>query len=84
MTYDEETDMYHVYCCSPKENTRMKRKGEPYKSDEDGSYYRVERNQVSFRAPSKGREWTDEQREVAAERLRFARENKSKNINGGE
>ncbi|MGM1044799.1 MAG: hypothetical protein ACQEXX_01495 [Bacillota bacterium] len=76
LSYDEESNVYHIFCSSSKEQTRMKRAGfEPYKTDEEGNtYYRVERNQVSFRAKStKKREWTPEQRQAASERLAKAR-----------
>lgn len=75
LVFNEETKEYQIFCSSPIERTRMKKAGfEPYKVDSEGNeYYRVDRKQVSFRAPSKGREWTDEQRQAAAERLRIAR-----------
>lgn len=78
LTYDEESNEYHIFCSSGKEQTRMKRAGfEPYKTDEEGNtYYRVERNQVSFRAKSKGRQMSEEQRKAAAERLTKARKSK--------
>ena len=78
LTYDEESNMYHIFCSSSKEQTRMRRAGfEAYKTDEEGNtYYRVERNQVSFRAKSKGRVMSAEQRQAAAERLAQARINK--------
>lgn len=78
LTYDEETNMYHIFCSSGKEQTRMRRAGfEPYKTDADGNtFYCVERNQVSFRGKSKPRQMTEEQRRAAAERLSKARANK--------
>lgn len=78
LTYDEESNVYHIFCSSGKEQTRMRRAGfEPYKTDEEGNtYYKVERNQVSFRAKSKGRVMSEEQRKAAAERLSKARNNK--------
>ncbi|OZB98092.1 hypothetical protein [Paenibacillus sp. XY044] len=78
LTYDEETDMYHIFCSSSKEQTRMRKAGfEPYKTDSDGSsYYKVERKQISFKSKGKKREWTEEQRRAAAERLAKARQSK--------
>lgn len=82
LTFDEESNIYHVFCSSSKEQTRMKRAGfEPYKIDAEGNtYYKVERNQVSFRAKSKGRQLTEEQRKARAERARNNfHKNKDKN-----
>ena len=78
LTYDEETNMYHIFCSSGKEQTRMRRAGfEPYKTDSEGNtYYRVERNQVSFRAKSNRKPMSEEQRRKAAERLSKARAKK--------
>lgn len=82
LAYDEESEQYHIYCSSGKENTRMKRAGfQPYKTDEDGSYYRVDRKQVSFRAKSSGRKMTDEQRQAASERFKqMHQENKNNKV----
>lgn len=73
LTYDEESDQYHIFCSSGKEKTRMRKAGfKPYKEDAEGNWYvRVERNQVSFRAKSeKKRVMSPEQKLAAAERFR--------------
>lgn len=78
LVFNEETRKYRIFCSSPLERTRMKKAGfKPYKVDAEGNeYYLVERNQVSFRAKSKPRQWTDEQRKAAAERLVKTRSNR--------
>lgn len=83
LSYDEESDMYHIFCSSPKERTRMKRAGfTPYKTDEEGNtYYKVDRNQISFRAKSKPRqkrEMTEEHKQKLLKGLEKARKNKGK------
>ncbi|MCR8641426.1 hypothetical protein NV379_02040 [Paenibacillus sp. N1-5-1-14] len=72
LTYDEVSNIYHIFCSSGKEQTRMKRAGfVPYKTDAEGNtYYKVERKQISFRAKSKPRHLTDEQRLKRSERFK--------------
>lgn len=81
LTYDEESNQYHIYSSSSKEQTRLRKAGiEPYKIDSEGSWYcRVDRNQVSFRAKSnKKRELSPERRAALAENLAKGRANKKK------
>ncbi|WP_405169382.1 hypothetical protein [Paenibacillus sp. FSL H3-0286] len=79
LTYDEESNQYHIFCSSSKEKTRMRKAGfEPYKIDIEGNWYcRVERNRISFRTKSqKKREMSPEQKIAASERFRKMWEDK--------
>ncbi|WP_342423151.1 hypothetical protein [Paenibacillus sp. FSL E2-0178] len=81
LTYDEESNQYHIFCSSGKEQTRMRKAGfEAYKEDAEGNkYYRVERNQISFRAKSDSkRVLSPERRAALAANLAKGRANKKK------
>jgi hypothetical protein len=85
LTYDEESNQYHIFCSSGKERTRMRKAGfEPYREDAEGNtYYKVDRNQVSFRAKSeKKREMSPEQKVAASQRFKQMWENKRKQEEG--
>jgi hypothetical protein len=74
---DDETKTWTIYTLQPTIITKLKRAGiEPYKVDEDGGHYYkdIAFGQVSFRQESKGRQFTEEQRKAAAERMKKARE----------
>ncbi|MEK4006446.1 hypothetical protein [Paenibacillus sp. FSL H3-0333] len=79
LTYDEESNQYLIFCSSGKERTRMRKAGfVPYKEDSEGNtYYKVDRNQVSFRAKST-RVMSNEQRQAASERFKRMHQEKKK------
>ncbi|QNR65448.1 hypothetical protein IAQ67_16270 [Paenibacillus peoriae] len=69
---NDETNEWEVYSCSPKTITKIKKAGlELLRVDADGGhYFKGDYGQVSFRAKSNGRNWTPEQRQAAADRMR--------------
>ncbi|PIH59093.1 hypothetical protein [Paenibacillus sp. LK1] len=75
---NDETNEWEVYSCSSKVITKIKKAGlELLRVDEHGGhYFKGDYGQVSFRAKSSGRVWTEEQKQAAAERLKEARSKK--------
>ncbi|MDY8021166.1 hypothetical protein [Paenibacillus polymyxa] len=69
---NDETNKWEIFCSSGKLQNRMEKAGfEAYKIDSEGNkYYRVDYEQVSFRKKSSGRNWTPEQKQAAADRMR--------------
>lgn len=76
---DDETKQWTVYTIQSRVATKLKKLGlEPYRVDPDGGmYFRgLDFNQVSFRAKSKKRELTEEQKEKRRANLENARKQK--------
>ena len=78
---DDETKEWTVYTLQSRVVTKLKKIGlEPYRVDPDGGMYfkGLDFNQVSFRAKSKKRQMSEEQRKKQSERMKnMHRKNKS-------
>ncbi|MFI2856882.1 hypothetical protein ACH6EH_07050 [Paenibacillus sp. JSM ZJ436] len=69
---NDETNEWEVYSCSPKTITKIKKAGlDVLRVDENGGhFFKGDYGQVSFRAKSKPREMTEEERQERSERAK--------------